>query len=361
MKKNIEEYYPNGQLMSTVPSKNGIRHGKMEMYFENGKLKYEGNFLNDKQEGLWKLYYENGDLQRENIFKNHIKISQKEYYSGNQIKSEGKYDEINQDKIGKWQFYFENGQLEKEEIYNNGICESLKEWDENGKLIKEYNPSLETTKEDKTSNPIKEFNSSLKITKETVITSIGSVMTNITLGNMLERITEIFPKEMYGTTERLNGLLEMTFEELEEQDDYVVDEWDFRSDHNGGLIIKFWCQDDGFTKLLKNVTGEDYLMMYATNGYYESETQENYTEIDITDKGDTIYKKVLKDITADNISEENVSIDNFLDDDETKTYNYDVENHDLAYTEDWGFYFIKKEKFDEERWWKGWIFHDGGQ
>ena len=26
-----------------------------------------------------------------------------------------------------------------------------------------------------------------------------------------------------------------------------------------------------------------------------------------------------------------------------------------------GFYFIKKENFDEERWWKGWIFHDGGQ
>ena len=175
MKKNIEQYYPNGKLMSTVPSENGLRHGKMKLYYETGELKYEGEFLNDKQEGLWKLYYENGDLQRENIFKNHIKISQKEYYSGNQIKSEGKYDKISHDKIGKWQFYFENGQLEKEEIYNNGVCESLKEWDENGKQIKEYNPSLETTIEDKTSKPIKEYNSSLKITKETVITSIGQL------------------------------------------------------------------------------------------------------------------------------------------------------------------------------------------
>ena len=71
-----------------------------------GKLKYEGEFLNDKQEGLWKLYYENGDIHRENIFKNHIKISEKEFYEGKKIKHEGKYDEINQDKIGKWCFYF---------------------------------------------------------------------------------------------------------------------------------------------------------------------------------------------------------------------------------------------------------------
>jgi len=201
----------------------------------------------------------------------------------------------------------------------------------------------------------------MKINKETVLTSIGSVKTNITLGNMLERILDIFPKEMYCTNERLTGLLEMTFEELEELNYDAVDEWDFRSDHNGGLIINFWCQDYGFTKLLKNVTGEDYLMMYATTGYYESETSETYTEIDITDKGDTIFKKVLKDINADDISEENVSVDNFLNENETKTYNYDVENHDLAYTEFWGYYFIKKENFDEEKWWKGWIFHDGGQ
>ena len=126
-------------------------------------------------------------------------------------------------------------------------------------------------------------------------------------------------------------------------------------------MIKFWMDDYGFTKLLKNVTGEDYLMMYVTSGYYDSETSENYTEIEIYDKGKVILEKILKDIYADEISEENVSINNFLDDDETKTYNYDVENHDKAWTSHWGFYFIKKENFDEERWWKGWIFHDGGQ
>tara|TARA_B100002051_G_C16656565_1_gene596807 strand:+ start:499 stop:1107 length:609 start_codon:yes stop_codon:yes gene_type:complete len=200
------------------------------------------------------------------------------------------------------------------------------------------------------------------ITKKTVVTSIGSVETNITLGNMIERISKIFPKEMYCTTELLTGLLEMTFEELEEQDDYAVEEWDFRSDHNGGLMIKFWAEDFfGFTKLLKNVTGEDYLMMYVTTGYYDSETSENYTEIDISDKGDNILQKVLKDINADEISEENVSVDNFLNENETKTYNYDVENHDKEWTSHWGFYFIKKENFDKEKWWKGWVFHDGGQ
>ena len=70
--------------------------------------------------------------------KNHIKISEKEYYKGeNKVKYEGKYDEINQEKIGKWQFYHENGELEKEQIFNKNFSESLKEWDKNGNLISE--------------------------------------------------------------------------------------------------------------------------------------------------------------------------------------------------------------------------------
>ena len=46
MKKNIEQHYPNGKLMSTVPSKNGVRHGQMQLYYENGKLKYEEKTFN---------------------------------------------------------------------------------------------------------------------------------------------------------------------------------------------------------------------------------------------------------------------------------------------------------------------------
>ncbi len=158
MKKNIEEYYPNGKLMSTVPSENGLRHGKMKLYYETGELKYEGEFLNDKQEGLWNLYYENGDIQRENTFKNHIKISEKEYYKGgNKVKYEGKYDEINQEKIGKWQFYHENGELEKEQIFNKNFSESLKEWDKNGNLISEEKQTGFDVKDNLRSGILKSF------------------------------------------------------------------------------------------------------------------------------------------------------------------------------------------------------------
>ena len=192
MKKNIEEHYASGKLWSTVPSKNGVRHGQWKSYYENGQLKSEGNWKEGNQDGLWKYYYENGNLEKEQVFnknfseslkewdengnltseekqieldtKNNIKYgirrmyfkngdlksesklkankygffehgSFKEYYEGNQLKCEGEFEDGN--KNGKWSSYFQNGKLKKEEIFNNDICESLKEWNENGELIKE--------------------------------------------------------------------------------------------------------------------------------------------------------------------------------------------------------------------------------
>lgn len=79
MDDKIEEHYPNGNLKSTVPSKDGIRHGHMKMYYETGELMYQGEWENGNQEGVWKLYYENGKLKRENLFKNNEKISFKEW------------------------------------------------------------------------------------------------------------------------------------------------------------------------------------------------------------------------------------------------------------------------------------------
>ena len=114
---------------------------------------------------------------------------------------------------------------------------------------------------------------------------------------MLERISEIVPKELdipVGSFKSyLLSLLEETFEELEAEEGEGY-EWAFRSDHKGGLMIKFWMDDYGFTKLLKNVTGEDYLMMYVTSGYYDSETSENYTEIEIYDMGKVILENTKR-------------------------------------------------------------------
>ena len=144
MDDKIEEHYPDGKLLSTVPSKDGLQHGHYKQYYETGELMYEGQVENDNQEGLWKLYYTNGDIKRENIFKNHMKISQKEFYIGNKIEFEGKYEEDKDvvdasqlRKKGKWRYYYENGNLKKEEFFNKNVSESFKEWDEDGKLIKE--------------------------------------------------------------------------------------------------------------------------------------------------------------------------------------------------------------------------------
>ena len=134
MNDKIEEYYPNGKLKSTVPSKDGVQHGHQKIYYETGELMYEGEWKNNKQEGIWKLYYENGDIKRENIFKNHIKISQKEFYQGYKIEFEGKYDEDG-NKTGKWCSYHEDGKIKKEEVFNKNIPEFSMEWDEEENLI----------------------------------------------------------------------------------------------------------------------------------------------------------------------------------------------------------------------------------
>ena len=44
------------------------------------------------------------EIYKGKIYLKSYKNFSKEYYSGNQIKSEGKYDKISHDKIGKWQF-----------------------------------------------------------------------------------------------------------------------------------------------------------------------------------------------------------------------------------------------------------------
>lgn len=142
MEQDIITYYPSGKIETTVPSKNGVRHGLFKNFYETGELMYEGSFENGKQEGVFKLYYKNGDLKRENNFKNDIKIFQKEYYEGNKIKSETSYNEDTGNESSKKEWDEEGNLTEKEEISINNSGKLLmvrSSYYENGKIEEKSN------------------------------------------------------------------------------------------------------------------------------------------------------------------------------------------------------------------------------
>lgn len=91
----MEEFYPNGKLLSKGNLVNGKKEGKWEFYFDNGN--YWGNceFVNDKPHGYCEYNY----------------ITGKTYVKGYYL--EGNYN-------GDWEFFDEDGKLILEERYNNG-------------------------------------------------------------------------------------------------------------------------------------------------------------------------------------------------------------------------------------------------
>ena len=264
MNDKVEEHYPNGNLKSTVPSKDGIKHGHMKMYYESGELMYQGECENGNQEGVWKLYYENGTLKRENVFENHEKTSLKEYneygqilyeeqnkdellhgtqkyyyengqlksehiwkdnkkngvsktyYENGQLKKEGKYngeEKFNQEELvreygkeGVWKQYYENGNLEKEEVWEGWIKTSETNYDKNGKVLRKEDGSLRKRIE---KDLYKEIEVIFNTSNDYNLSGFGEngVTVNISREKLLEVMSEI-------------GLID----EDDEIDEYLLDE-----------------------------------------------------------------------------------------------------------------------------------------
>jgi hypothetical protein len=115
-KKNTglrENYYPNGELKSSVNYKDGVKHGVAKNYYENGNLKLAMTYENGKKTGASYFYYEDGQLYRESIYKN--------------------------DKLDGVRKVYADGKLKSEVIYKNGYpSKGLKEYLLNGKLKTKY-------------------------------------------------------------------------------------------------------------------------------------------------------------------------------------------------------------------------------
>ena len=82
-------------------------------YFPDGAVRSESQFKNGHQEGFAREWYENGVLKFEKS------------YLGESLHGVSKY-------------WHPNGQLKDESVFEYAICLESKEWDENGRLVREF-------------------------------------------------------------------------------------------------------------------------------------------------------------------------------------------------------------------------------
>lgn len=59
-KKEITNYFDNGNIKSKGYLLNGKKDGLAIVYYKNGSVKEKGYWKNDKQDGTWNYYYEDG-------------------------------------------------------------------------------------------------------------------------------------------------------------------------------------------------------------------------------------------------------------------------------------------------------------
>jgi antitoxin component YwqK of YwqJK toxin-antitoxin module len=126
------EYWPNGNVKSTITLKGSKYNGPAAFYYEDGTIQMECNYRNNLLDGRLIRYYSTGMKKEETIYKENktdsiyrfwdftgnILVEAKysdsllngpyrEYYSGGGLKTEGRYVKGSFD--GKWLWYDEDG------------------------------------------------------------------------------------------------------------------------------------------------------------------------------------------------------------------------------------------------------------
>jgi uncharacterized protein len=132
------EYFPNGEVKSSGPVKNGLNFGTHRTYdtsgkiekariYDSGKVVAEGVLDNaDMQQGEWKEYYENGEMKAVGNYSNGAKVGIWKYFysaKGSMFET-GEYDKKGRPK-GKWLWYYEDGKVRRESNFQNGIEDGI--------------------------------------------------------------------------------------------------------------------------------------------------------------------------------------------------------------------------------------------
>ena len=69
----IKRYGYGGEVISTEPIRNGVKHGKVKLYNEKGLVMRITPYVNGRIEGIQKDLYENGDVMATIPYHNGVK------------------------------------------------------------------------------------------------------------------------------------------------------------------------------------------------------------------------------------------------------------------------------------------------
>jgi len=141
------KYYPNGNVLYTGNTKDGLADGEGKTYFESGAIRYEGGYLKDQFDGKGVLYWESGKVRYDGGWSNGYQtgsgVSYRQdgtkiyeggwaegkysgtgvsYYSdGVTVCYDGSWSENSRNGTGRW--YHEAGQLYFEGNFKDGKME----------------------------------------------------------------------------------------------------------------------------------------------------------------------------------------------------------------------------------------------
>jgi len=140
-----DEYYPNGNVKTSITYRQNRQNGYAKIFYENGKLSEEGIWRGNRWTGQYKFYHQNGNPSYVWNFDDEGKRTgeQKYFYENGQLRIEGNWQEGKEQGVIKeyyvtgklraeseWKFgktdgmvkeYYENGSLKAEKVFNDGV------------------------------------------------------------------------------------------------------------------------------------------------------------------------------------------------------------------------------------------------
>lgn len=119
-KKNNEEFYPNGQKISSGIFIDGKAESAWTWWYQNGNKMTEGIFINGKRNGTWSTWYKNSQKKSQALYiDDKLNGSYTSWHENGEVKYKGKYKD---DKLDSIQFYYDTlGRLIGKKQFKAGI------------------------------------------------------------------------------------------------------------------------------------------------------------------------------------------------------------------------------------------------
>lgn len=153
-KKEISQYYQNGQLQFKETREGNQREGEYLYWYQNGKKQEESQYKDGKPI-FRKRWYQNGFIQSEENYKlgTDVKsgyvlhgINLKNYENGTP-QTKGEYKEGQKD--GLWEEYYQTGIKKTSTVYKEGNKVSSQYWNQNGIKMGDYHYTIIVEKDKK--------------------------------------------------------------------------------------------------------------------------------------------------------------------------------------------------------------------